>query len=374
MHRKWALLAVLLAAALLLLPACGSKEQGEKENEQAVTVAAVEKRDVARNVKYTGMLRGGNEVVISPKVSARTTGIYVKPGDTVSQGQTLLTLDTADFEASLKIAQAGVAAAEAGKRSAEAQLEQARLAYERAKALYDSGALSKQALEQAQTSYEILAAGSADAALASARANLEQAQNNLNHCILTSPINGVVGNILLSLGENSVIGSPAVIVTDASQLELEVLVNEGEVSYISQGQTVDLLVKAAYNQPIKGTVSGVATVPDPQKLNYTVKISLPNQDGRLKSGMVAEVSIDTENKKEALAVPVNAVIAKSGRTIAYVLDENNRAREVEVEIGIKNDSYAEIIKGLSPGQMIIVKGNTLVHDGALVKVITGGAS
>lgn len=371
--RLWLLLALLLTGALLL-SACGSKQQADKETEQAVSVVKVEKRDIAKNVRYSAMLRGSHEVSILPKISARVTGIYAKPGDAAKAGQVILTLDTTDFEAAVKMAQAGVQVAEANKRSADAQLEQARLAYERYKALHEAGAVSDQALEQYKTAYEVLAAGTAAAALEQARAGLQQAQTNLNHCIITSPIDGIVGNIALSMGENSSTSTPAVIITDANQLEASILVNEAEISYIKQDEEVDVLVKAVDNKPFKGKVSSISVVPDPQRKNFTVRVQLPNQDMRIKSGMFAEVSVDTQSKTSVLAVPVNAVIPKGGRMLAYVVDENNRAREVDVEVGIKNDQYAEIVKGLSEGQTIITKGNTLVHYGSLVKAISGGAS
>ena len=82
--------------------------------------------------------------------------------------------------------------------------------------------------------------------------------------------------------------------------------------------------------------------------------------------------MDTQSK-DVLAIPVNAVVPKSGRQVVYVLemkDKENRAREVEVETGIKNENYIEISKGLKPGQEIIA-GNTLVSDGTLVRVVAG---
>jgi len=366
-------LLIVLLSASLLVSSCSGKQQANKETEQAVSAVQVEKRDITKNVRYSGMLRGSNETAIMPKVAARVTAIHVKPGDVVSAGQTLMTLDSSDYEAAVGIAQAAVGVAEANKRAADVNKEQARVAYERAKTLHDAGAITDQALEQAKAAYDVLAAGAADAALEQAQANLQQAQTNIGHCTLSSPINGVVGNVALSLGDNSSSSSAALIITNSTELEASVLVNESEISYVKEADQVKVLVKAVDSQPFTGQVVSISTVPDPAKKNYTVKVALPNQDARIRSGMFAEVTVNTQSKSGVLVVPVNAVVPRSGRMLVYVVDENSRAREVDVEIGLKNDEYVEIVKGLSEGQVVITKGNTIVQDGALVKVIAGGA-
>lgn len=371
--KSLAFLLIVLLSASLLVSSCSSKQQANKETEQAVSAVQVEKRDITKNVRYSGMLRGSNETAIIPKVSARVTGIYVKPGDVVSAGQTLLTLDSSDYEAAVGVAQAAVGVAEASKRAADVNLEQARVAYERAKTLHDAGAVSDKDLEQAKAAYDVLAAGAADAALAQAQANLRQAQTNIEHCTLTAPIDGVVGSVALSLGENSSTSSAAVIITDSTELEASVLVNESEISYVKEADEVKVLVKAVDSQPFTGKVVSISTVPDPLKKNFTVKVALPNHDGRIRSGMFAEVSVNTQSRSGVLVVPVNAVIPRGGRMLVYVVDENSRAREVDVETGLKNDEYVEIVKGLAEGQMVITKGNTIVQNGSLVKVIAGGA-
>jgi RND family efflux transporter MFP subunit len=163
-----------------------------------------------------------------------------------------------------------------------------------------------------------------------------------------------------------------VIVSDTTQLQIEVMVSESEVSYIKQGSEVNVLVKAAQEQAFKGQVESISNVADPSKRNYGVKVALANPDGKIKSGMFAELNIDTLSKKNIVVIPVGGVIPKGGRDIVYTVDQDKRAREAEVKIGIKNDRYIEIVSGLKEGQEVIVKGNTLVSDGTLVRVVAGG--
>ena len=354
------------------LSGCGKKAEVVKESKLAISVTEAKVQNIVQSVSYPGIVRGKNEVNIMPKVSARVTAIYMQPGDLVRAGQTIMTLDSSDFTAAVRQAQAGVAQAEAGKRTSDVQLEVARNNYERMQKLYEAGAISSSALESAKSAFDSQNAGSSEAALNSAKAALATVQEALNKCNISSPINGVLGTINLDLGEMSSPQSAAAIVTDNAVLEVEVMVNENDISYIKQGSQVDILIRAVGITRIKGKVQSIATVADPSKRNFAVKVALPNQDGKIRSGMFAELTIDTINKQNVLCVPVNAVVPKGGSTMVYTVDKHNQARPEDVKTGIKNERYIEITQGLKAGQEVILKGNTLVNDGTLVRVVAGG--
>lgn len=374
MNRRAAYWVIMLGlmTVFVFLSGCGKTEENVKESEITVNTAEAQVQDVIKNVNYTGIVRGQNEVDLIPKVSARVVSILAQPGDTVKAGQTLITLDDTDFIASVKQAEALLDLAQAGLRSNQIQADNARLNYERIQALHDAGAVSDQQLEASRAAYEALIAGSAEASVAQAEAGLMAARNNLDKCIISSPINGVVGTIALSLGETSNPASVAAIVSDTSSLEVKAMVSEDEVSFIQNGSQVEVYINAVQADPFQGQVSSVATVADPVKHNYEVKVSLPNSDGLIKSGMFAEVYIDTQKKEDVIAVPLEAVIPKSGHSIVYTVDQEGRARPLEVVTGIKNDQFIEIVSGLTAGQVVIIKGNTLVNDGTLVRVVEGG--
>ncbi len=366
---------ILLAAMMmtvLLISGCGKSEQVVKESEITVNTAPVQIQDMTKSILYTGTVRGQNEVYLMPKVPARVTGIHVQPGDSVQAGQSLITLDNTDFIAGVKQAEALLALAQAGLHSNQIQAENARLNYERIQALHQAGAVPDQQLEASRAAYEALIAGSAEASVAQAEAGLMAARNALDKCVITAPINGIVGTIGLSLGDTANPAAVAAIVSNTGQLEVEVMVSETEIGYIQKGSPVDVMVRAIRGEPFSGQVESISAVADPVKRNYPVKVSLANTDGQIKSGMFAELAIDTMSKQGVLTVPVGAVLPKGGRDIVYVVDQDNRAQVMEIETGIKNDQYMEILSGLTAGQQVIVKGNTLVGDGTLVKVVGGG--
>jgi RND family efflux transporter MFP subunit len=370
-NRLYVLLVVLLSLSLLLI-GCGKEKETVKESEIGVNVAKAEVSTITRNVKYSGTVRAQNETYIMPKAAARVTAIYVKPGDQVSAGQTLLTLDSSDYEAMVQQAQAGVAMAEASKRANDAQAETARLSYERLKQMYDSGAISEQQLDEARTRYEAMVAGTADAAVGQAQAALAQAQTQLGHCTLTSPINGIVGSVNLSLGDSSNPQAPAVVVTDPSRLEIEIMVSEADISYVKPGSEVGISIKAAGDKTFKGVVDSVSSVPHSVKRNYAVKITLDNKDNLIKSGMFAEVDLATTSKDGVICIPARALVPRGNETVVFTVDKDQRAREIKITTGITNEQKVEVVKGLQAGQQVITRGNTLVNEGTLVRVITGG--
>lgn len=366
---------ILLAAlmmAVLCMSGCSQSEEVVKESAITVNTAPAHIQDLAKSVLYTGVIRGQNEVYLMPKVLARVTGIHAQPGDAVKAGQSLITLDNTDFIAGVKQAEALLALAQAGLQSNQIQAENARLNYERIQALHEAGAVSDQQLEASRAAYEALIAGSAEASVAQAEAGLMAARNALDNCVITAPINGIVGTISLSLGDTANPSAVAAIVSNTGQLEVEVMVSETEVSYIQKGSPVEVVVRAVRKEPFPGQVESISAVADPVKRNYPVKVSLPNTEGQIKSGMFAELTIDTISKQGILTVPVGAIIPKGGRDIVYLVDGENRAEVAEVTTGIKNGQYIEIVSGLTAGQEVIVKGNTLVSDGTLVRVVGGG--
>ncbi len=366
---------ILVILLVLILPASGCTKQGAPaaaEPAISVSTVAVETRDIAQKVNYAGYVRGINEVKIIPKVSSRVTAINVKAGDSVSAGQTLLILDSTDYAAGVKRAEAAVASAEAALQTNKINLESARLNYERTKGLHEQGGVSNQVLESAKAAYDALNSGAAEAGLLQAQAGLMDAQNAISHCVITAPISGTVGSISLSLGDTSSMQTPAASITETSRLQVDIMVSENDISYIKIGDVVEVNVKAAAATPFSGQVSSVGNMPEAGKNNYLVKVVLDNPDGIIKSGMFADVTVDTVNKGSVLAVPINAVINKGGRLVVYTVDQEQRAREVEVKTGLKNREYIEIVSGIQAGQTIINAGNSLVNDGSLVEVAAGG--
>ncbi len=368
--RVWLLLGALLAS-FTLAGGCNQTKEVAKETELTVEVAAAQNQFIARSAHYVGKLRGANEAPVTPKLSGRVTQILVKPGDRVTAGQTLVILDSSGLQAALKQAEAMVASTRAQMASNQLQLENARINYERMQQLHQAGAIADNALEAARLQYETLASGAVEASVASAEAARLSLQDQLNNCNLTAPISGMVGSITVSLGETASPQSPVAVVSDTSRLQVEVLVSETDVNFIKTGSKVNVYITSLSSQPFAARVISVDPMADLLKRNFTVQVELDKTQPMMRPGMFAEVVLATEQAENALCVPVEAVIARGDKSVVYTVDTDNRARPLEVKTGISNDRLIQITAGLEPGTQVIVKGNTLVSDGTLVKVAAG---
>jgi RND family efflux transporter MFP subunit len=289
----------------------------------------------------------------------------------VTKGQTLVVLDSTDIQAALKQAEAAEAAARAQMVSNQLQLENARINYERMQKLHEAGAIADSALEAARLQYETLQSGAVEASVAAAEAARISLQDQLNNCNLTAPISGTVGSITVSLGDTASPQSPVAYVSDTTRLQVEVQVSEADVNFIENGSKVNVYISSLSDQPFAGTVISVDRMAGPMNRKFTVRVGLDKPEPQMRPGMFAEVVLATEEAENTLCVPIEAVIARGEKSVVYTVDAENRARPIEVSTGIANDRLIQIVDGLEAGTPVITKGNTLVSDGTLVRVVAG---
>lgn len=351
---------VVLLALLLVLPGCKKEAKEEKEVPLTVTVAEAKMRDITERVRYAGFVKGIAEVTVYPKAAGRIDEVYIKEGDYVGAGQVIARIDSSDYETALRQAEVGKEAAEVQLRSAESNLERIRM-------LYEAGAASKQQLEAAETAVE-----SAKVGVKQALAAIDAASVQVNNCVITSPISGAVGKVNAQKGSMVSPQVPITSVADVSFLEVEVMMGERDINYVAPGEGVKIRVGSAREEWYTGKVVSVSPLADQVKKSYPVKVRIEDKDDKIKPGMFAEVELAARSKGHVLAIPQNGVVAKGPRTVVFVIDKDSRARMKEVEPGLSGNDYVEVVKGLKEGEKVIVKGNTLVDEGTLVKVAGGG--
>jgi len=418
-------LAVLLLAGLY---GCGNDEPEKKEEtEEAtnVTVYKVTTENINSASSYTGEIVASETTAVSAQVSGAATAIYVKEGDYVSAGQPLLSIDSTTYQLAYNQALAAYNSAVAGKKSAEAsynsatggssqqslnQLESAmngaKLAYDNAldmynkqKTLFDMGAISqvefnshktnldntKLNYESAKKNYELMKnvvmgetensarAGveTAGAAVEQANAALDIARNNLSNCTVSAPISGYVSSKSANRGQMVGAGSVIFTIADTSSVEVQINVTDSVISILKPGTPAKVTVSGAETDEIGGSVSLINPVKNPQTGLYTVRISIPNENGALKVGMIAKLSLITENSENTLTVPSSALLqSDDDGYYLYVAIDGNAEKRI-VETGISNDEFTEILSGVSEGEAVIVKGKEYItKDNSAVKIVT----
>lgn len=398
---------LLLFSLLLLAVGCSPAEPvatEEEEQEYPVLVEEIKEGALERYVTFTGRAEANTIVHIMPKVSGEIRSIAVKEGDKVSAGQTLLTLDTKAFEQAVKQAEAGLASAQAaleqakssqtsaitqaenGVLIAEQAVEDAEREFNRIKSLYEAGAVPQQQLDQAQTAYtnaQLQLKNALDAlenskktegiavaeqSVEQARVNLEIARSNLADTKVTAPQAGVVVELNAEVGEMASPGQAVMKLMDVNPMMVITNVPENQLAYFSLGQEVKLTFDSI-NLKTVGVVDFISPLNSATNGGYPVKIRVANDDEAIKHGMVAQIELDQlKSDQRGLIVPTNAILKIDGKDIIYIV-EQNRAVLKEVTVLEQTSATSLIEADVQPGAQVIVRGHTLLSDGAPVRIV-----
>lgn len=393
---------ILTLSIIFVISGCGKDKEDKVETVSTnVTVFEVLKEDIGSSVTYTGEIKASDEGTVTPKASGIIKGLYCDIGDYVSEGQTIAVLDDTDYKLAYNQALASYNSALASYNSVtngsvkqsqnqlQANLDSAQIAYNNAldnynrqKVLYEAGAISKVAFESTETSlknaeislnnakssYDITinevnkdSEKSASAGVQSAKAALDMAQNNLNNTVVKAPISGYIASKNATIGQMAAQGTPIYTIKSSSIVNAEVSVTESVIPYINIGTDAVVTVDSADASNISGKVSEVGTVKDDKTGMYTVRVSIDNPDGKLKIGMFADITLNTQNVSGAVIIPNNSIIQDEDKYYVYVV-KGDTAEKKEIKTGISNDEYTQVKSGLEKGEKVIVSGKEYISD------------
>jgi HlyD family secretion protein len=292
---------LLLTLPLVVLAACGRPGTEVPATYQTVPV---EKRDITVAVEAAGLIEPSVTVELKSKASGQILKIQGETGQLVQRSTLLVQIDKRNPQNSLALASAQLEAARARRSIAEAQSKRsAKLLAER---IINDVDFEQSQLEAANSKSEVVRAQVA----------VETARIQLDDTDLRAPISGTIIEKLVEEGQ--VISSPIMDVgggtvllkmADLSSVEVRTLVDETDIGKITPGQAAEVTVTAYPNQPFRGTVQKIEPQAnaDQTVTTFAVRIVLRNDNGLLKPGMNAEVSILVTERKDVLAVPTGAL-------------------------------------------------------------------
>ncbi len=378
------------AVILLLIFAIVGKKAGWFGKAATVKVAVenVEKRTIVETITANGKIQPEKEVKITPDVSGEIVELTVREGDHVEKGQLLLRIKPDIYISQKDRSMAAISSARARLAQAEAQYIQAELSYKRTKQLFEEQTISKSEFEQAEASYSV-AKAEVDAAkysVISTEASLKEANENLVKTSIYAPMSGTVSMLLVELGERvagtgMMAGTELLRVADLSRMEAQVEVNENDIPRVKLGDTATIEVDAYVDYKFRGIVTEMANsakttgVSADQVTNFDVKILVLSESYKdltdkgnehpLRPGMSATVDIRTEIKPGIITVPIQSVTTRTDttevtktlsdediRTLVFITD-GERALAKDVKTGIQDNTYIEIISGVSEGDRVI---------------------
>jgi HlyD family secretion protein len=287
------------AAAGLTLLAGGAwfYRHADAKEAPAYRFAAVERANLQSAVSATGALSAVRTVQVGTQVSGQVSGIYVDFNARVRKGQLLARIDPTLQQQAVQDAQAGV-------ERAQAQLSLAQAEYERNKQLFDSKIVTASEFGTVQSNFSVQQAN-----VKSARIALERAQKNLGYTSIYAPIDGVIVERNVDVGQTVAASLSApqlfLIANDLSQMQILASVSESDIGAIKDGQQVKFTVQPYPNQNFTGTVRQVRLQSTTQDnvVNYTAVIAVSNLEGKLLPGMTATVQFLTGSANDVLTVP-----------------------------------------------------------------------
>ena len=356
----------LLILLIIALPFVFKKKEGKVQ----YLSEPIEKRTITQIVEATGTIEPINTVSIGSQVSGRIEQIFVDFNTQVEKGQQLAQIDTSLFEAQLQQSKANINNAKATLARNEAQLEYDTKTYNRYKNLYDRNLVSKNDLDSAKAAYksDLAQVASAKAQIMQAQANYATASANMGYTKIVSPVKGIVISKEVEVGQTVAASfqTPTLfmVAEDLTKMRIETSVSEADIGKVKEGQEVEYTLDGYPDSVFKGVVTQVRLSPTTESnvVTYTVVIEVENEEGKLLPGMTANVSIITGKKENILTVPNVALkFTVAGNKQKYDkkgiwIDKKGKPVRVNIETGVSDDSYSEIISDeIKEGDVVYVR-------------------
>ncbi|WP_083238928.1 efflux RND transporter periplasmic adaptor subunit [Caloranaerobacter ferrireducens] len=375
MTRKIIVFFVVISLLIFLLAGCKKadvvKENlSEQERYVPVKVESVTKDTIYNTTVFSGKVYADKDVMIFSKIPGEVTNVFVKLGDKVKKGQNLFVLDKEDIEKQVEQAKVAFEGAKANYELTKEKFENAKITFERTKKLYEEGAVSKSQYEQAELAASDKSLEAAKSALNQAQVAYNQALEALENTIIKSPITGIVSSVNIETGEMTSNTQPAITVIDIDRVYVQIDVTENIINKLFKEQEVKVSIPSAFDTELIGKIKVISPAIDSRTQLYPVKIYVDNKDHMIKPGMLAQVKVDTDIKRDVVVVRSEAVVERNGEFFVFVV-EGDKAVAKKVEIGLDTGMYVEIKKGLKEGEKIIVKGQNYVEDQMKVKIVRG---
>lgn len=339
----------LLAVALT---GCGNGEakvtEDEKDESQPaipVEAALVQQGSVTAFYSTTATLEADREARVVPRLSGNIMELYAEEGDHVTEGQPLARIDNARYRLELARAQASLR-----------RLEQD---FNRNREMFERQLISSETFERAKFEFE------------AQKAAFELAELELSYTDIVSPIDGVVSERMIKVGNAVNTSDPAFVVTSMDPLLATLHVPEREMARLQVGQTAYVGVDALAGRQFAGRVARVSPVVDADTGTFRVTVEVRDQSANLKPGMFGRVNIIHDTRENTLLVPVEAVLAEDARSSVFVVADGE-VRRRDVRTGYRNNGSVEILDGVAAGEYVVVTGQSSLRDKSKVTVVSGG--
>lgn len=351
----------------------------------AVEVATVQQADNGPQVllNASGYVTPQRRATVAAKITGRVTGVYFTEGMHVRQGYVLAKLDDSDARKALVAATADRNATQASIADLQVQLKNAEIQLHRAQELQQQGVQTQEALDNARMAVNSLQAkiDFTREQVTAGDARIREAQQAVDNCVIRAPFNGIIVSKDAQVGEmvsplsagGGFTRTGIATVVDMSSNEIEVDVNENYIARVKPKQKVTATLDAYPDWKIPAHVRTIIPTADRQKATVEVRIAFDKLDPRILPDMGVKVTFLGEEAKQAakapagFMVPQGAIRDDGGQKIVFLVKGNHVERRA-VKVGESHDSQAQLLAGVTAGDMVVVHGPSDLKDGQTVEV------
>ncbi|TVQ38527.1 MAG: efflux RND transporter periplasmic adaptor subunit [Wenzhouxiangella sp.] len=345
MQRFSSLILVLL---VVVLAACSNGNSqgplnGESETVRIpVEVSEAQLGTISAFYSATATLEADGEAKVVARISGRIIEILAEEGDRVQAGDVLARID--DDRLRLELARA------------EADLSRLRQDFNRQREMHQRNLIATEVFERIQFEYQ------------AQQTQVELVRLELSYADVTAPIDGVVSERMVRVGNMVNTTDPVFVVTAMEPILATLHVPERELARLQPGQLAMLQVDALPGQPFAGRIARISPVVDAASGTFRVTVELSDHGQRLRPGMFGRFNIVYDSRDQAVLIPVAAVMSEDGRHSVFVVDASQAQRRA-VTLGYRNNGQYEIVEGLEPGERVVVTGQASLRTGTEVLVL-----
>lgn len=291
-----------------------------------------------------GTLEAEESVTLSATVTETIAEVAFEGGERIAAGQVLVRLDDAEERADL--------------RAAQALRDERRNAVNRLARLQERNLAPRAEVEDSR------------ARLRQVEAEIEALEARLDDYRIRAPFSGMVGFRRVSVGTLATPGMELATLDKLDRMKLDFRVPEVELGSLAPGMALSAESAAYPEARFRGTIAAVGTRVDPISRSVPVRALLANPEGRLRPGMLMEVTLE-RRPRQALVVPESALIPEGERHFVLVIhqDEDGRIERRRVRLGERRPGEAEVLEGLSAGELVVSHGVERTRDGARVRLL-----
>lgn len=341
--RKKSIYLIIALSILLMISACGKKQDDAKSLDQLhdelgipVRVSEMALTNFEQYLRYNATLSGIEETTAQAMLSDVVSEIRVKVGDRVNKDDIIVSFP---------------------QNSPAAQYQQAKTAFESIEAIHqrmsrlkDQGAISQQDFDNVDTQYKV------------AKANLASSEQMI---FVRAPISGLVTNIMVNTSDRSYPGQDLFTISSTNGYKATIMIPENEIARVKKGATV----RATWGDvSINGRVTAIAMAMDPMRKAFRVEAEFPGFRKDLNFGVTAELGMLVESKKDTFVLDRQNIVRQNGESYVWLAKEGI-AQKTKISLGLSDLLRYEVTQGLEMGDKVITEGLKSLSDGAKIRII-----